>query len=144
MNRLTDAFYMVKFKVSLKLFIFVFGISFKNQAHVHVWDKNGRTPTTNLPSLEYHCSYILLFPSKVHLTCLISSASQICAGPTGHSEVVPFPECLKIKSSMTLQAQLSDLAKYSFSIEPHLEQVQVGCLLLQSSLGGQSYEVVMV
>lgn len=36
MNRLTDALYMVKFKVSSKLFKLASGISFKNYAHVHL------------------------------------------------------------------------------------------------------------
>lgn len=56
-------------------------------------------PPQILPSLEHHCSCILLFPSKVHFICLISGASQGYADPAGHSEVLPFPEYLKSKAS---------------------------------------------
>lgn len=55
-------------------------------------------PPQILPSIEHHCSCIL-FPPQVQIICLIPGASQGYPSPTGHSEVLPFPEYLKSKAS---------------------------------------------
>lgn len=51
-----------------------------------------------LPSLEHHCSCILIFLSKVHTICSVSGAFQGYADPTGHSEALLFPEYVKSKA----------------------------------------------
>lgn len=96
-------------------------------------------PPQILPSLEHHCSCILLFLSKAHLICSVWDASQGYADPTGHSEVPLFPEYLKSKAPQPFRLSSYTQQNKTFPLCLALNKSKLGiCLLLQSSVGSQS------
>lgn len=101
--------------------------------------KTENHPPQILPSLEHHCSCILLFLSKAHLICSVWGASQGYADPTGHSDVLLFPEYLKSKAPWPFRLSSYTQQNKTFPLCLALNKSKLGiCLLLQSSVGSQS------
>lgn len=113
MNRLTDALYMVKFKVSWRyLNSLISGTSPREKKlYTSLRKRKMQNQPPQILSSEYHCSFILpvqplcslTLQTLVYLPIVSRCLPRLC-WPQWSFRGFAFPEVLEIKSSVTLQA----------------------------------------